>query len=91
METEWPSTIFARRVRLLRRARGLTQEAVAEAAGLSRASLSNIEACRQRVSLDRAEQIAFAIHEPLWRLLCPTEVVTVTVGGVRMTEENADE
>lgn len=50
------------RIAVGRRAAGLKQVEVAERTGLSRASIANIEAGKQRVFLDQAVAIAAAIN-----------------------------
>lgn len=51
---------FGDRVRYLRDYRGLTQAQVAERAGLSRATIANIEACRQNTTVVAVHQLCHA-------------------------------
>lgn len=52
---------FGERVRELRDARGLTQEALADAAGLHRTHISLIETGKRSVQLETIEQLAKAL------------------------------
>lgn len=52
---------FGVRVRIVREILDLTQADLAERVGLERASVTNIEAGRQRVSLDAVERFARAL------------------------------
>lgn len=60
---------FGRRVRAAREAGGLTQQQMAERLGLTRSSVANIEAGRQRALLHVAATIAAAIGAPAADLL----------------------
>jgi putative transcriptional regulator len=60
---------FARNVRRLRAARGMTQAALAAKAGVSREYLARLEAARQDPTLRVAERIAKALGAPVTRLL----------------------
>lgn len=53
------------RVRVLRRARGLSQEALARSAGLSARFVSRLEQGRTSISLDNLYHVAFALDAPL--------------------------
>jgi len=53
--------IFGRRLAAARRARNFTQAQLAEAVKLSRASVANVEAGKQRVFLDQIYDLAFAL------------------------------
>lgn len=52
---------FGARVRMIREALGLNQGELAKRIGLTRTSVTNIEAGRQEVDLDRAASIAAAL------------------------------
>jgi len=52
---------FGMRVRVLRETLGVTQEELAKKAGMTRTSLTNIEAGRQRTLLDGVERFAAAL------------------------------
>lgn len=53
--------IFGRRLAAVRKAKGLTQVQVAEAVKMSRASVANVEAGKQRVFLDQVYDLASAV------------------------------
>ena len=53
--------IFGRRVSVERSALGMSQEELARRVGLSRASIANIEAGRQRVLLHQVLALAYAL------------------------------
>ena len=59
---------LAQRIKELRLKTGMTQRTLASKVGLSRVSIVNIEAARQRVSLVKAEQIASALGVQLSEL-----------------------
>ncbi len=63
--------LLARRVRLLRAARGWSQEVLAELSGLHRSYISGIERTRRNVSLDNIEKIAHAFELSLNQLFDP--------------------
>lgn len=52
---------FGRNIRRLRQARGLTQEALAQRVGMSRTTITNVEAGRQHVPLHALIWIAEAL------------------------------
>jgi transcriptional regulator with XRE-family HTH domain len=56
-------------MRVLRAARGLTQEALAHAAGLNRTYLSAVERAERNVSIDNIGRIAKALKVEAWTLL----------------------
>ena len=60
---------IGRSVRLARKAARLTQEGLGVAVGLSRVSISNLEAGRQRVSLEHLVLLAEALSVDLVDLL----------------------
>jgi transcriptional regulator with XRE-family HTH domain len=49
---------LARNLRLLRAARGLSQEALADAAGIDRTYVSALERRKYSISIDRLDQLA---------------------------------
>ena len=59
---------LAQRIKESRLKTGMTQRTLASKVGLSRVSIVNIEAARQRVSLVKAEQIASALGVQLSEL-----------------------
>lgn len=56
-----PRVLFGRRLRELRVARGLSQEALADAASLDRTYISSCERGRRNVSLQNLYRLAFAL------------------------------
>ena len=62
-------TTFAANVRQLREARGLSQEALAQAAKLHRTYVGSIERAERNVSIDNMERLAAALRVPLPDLL----------------------
>lgn len=61
--------VLARNVRLLRAERGLSQEALAQEAGVNRTYLSDIERGTRNVSIDNLSRLAKALNVPVWSLL----------------------
>lgn len=49
------------RIVMRRKLLGMTQDTLAEAVGLDRSSIANLEAGRQRVPLHKVEMIAYAL------------------------------
>ena len=71
---------FGRLLRQRRTAAGLTQESLAAKAGVSRASVVNIERGRQGVSLSTLYQLADALDcQPSALLPAPAEIAVVDV------------
>lgn len=66
-ENEWWADL-GERVKWARTFAGLTQIQLAERAGLTRASIANLERGRQRITAYRVEQIARAVKVPASRL-----------------------
>lgn len=62
---------FGNRLREARESAELRQETIAERVGLSRASIANIEAARQRFPFHIAYALAEAVNVPLTDLLPP--------------------
>jgi transcriptional regulator with XRE-family HTH domain len=62
-------TRFGNRVRQLRKERGLSQERLAQLAGLDRSYMGGVERGDHNVSLQNIEKIARAIDVPLSRLM----------------------
>ncbi|MFI1184366.1 helix-turn-helix domain-containing protein [Streptomyces sp. NPDC020799] len=60
---------FGRRVREVRLRAGLTQKAAAEAAGLDRSFLAEVESARHSVSVDRLYALADALGASVHELL----------------------
>ena len=68
-----PSTrrILAKKIKLLRAARGWSQETLAELCGFCRSYIANIESGKHNVSIDNLERIAQAFEVPIAELLNP--------------------
>ncbi|MDC8774568.1 helix-turn-helix domain-containing protein [Roseateles albus] len=62
---------LARRLRLERAARGLSQEQLADLAGLHRTYVGSVERSERNVSLDNIEQLAKALALDISVLLAP--------------------
>lgn len=54
-------SIFARNLRVRRLERGLSQESLAELAGLHRTYVSSVERCERNITLDTVERLADAV------------------------------
>lgn len=65
---------FAAGVREERLSKGLSQEALAEAADLHRTYISSIERCERNVTVDNMERIAIALGVDITELLARTSV-----------------
>ncbi len=57
------------RLKTLRKARGMSQEALAERAGISRTYLARLETARQDPTLSTLEKLAKALKVPIEKLL----------------------
>jgi transcriptional regulator with XRE-family HTH domain len=67
------SKSFGRAVRKKREALGLSQEKLADLAGIHRTYVSSIELGKVRLGLDIAKQVADALMIPLWELISEAE------------------
>jgi transcriptional regulator with XRE-family HTH domain len=56
-------------MRTLRRARGLSQEALADEIGIDRTYLGSVERAERNVSIDNVARIAKALAVEPWKLL----------------------
>lgn len=61
--------VFAKRLRQLRQVRGLSQETLADLAGLHRTYVGSIERCERNVSIDNMERLARALGVGIVELL----------------------
>jgi transcriptional regulator with XRE-family HTH domain len=75
MQTPSPVTpareVFAKNLRHARRLRDISQEALADAAGLSRTYVSEVERGLRNISIDNMAQLADALGVPLKELVDP--------------------
>ncbi len=67
--------LFARNMQRVRKELGISQEKLAELAGLHRTYISSVEREGRNVTIDNMEQIAIALDVPLYCLLMPLEVM----------------
>jgi len=65
--------IFARNLRKARASQGLSQEDLAEKAGLHRTYVGSVERAERNISIDNMEQLARALKMALIRLLTEEE------------------
>lgn len=63
--------VFAANVRRLRKAVGLSQEALADECGLHRTYVGSIERAERNISIDNIARIAMALRVEAWTLLRP--------------------
>lgn len=61
--------IFAKNLRKARKERGVSQEELADLAGLHRTYVGSVERGERNVSIDNMECLAFALKRPLVDLL----------------------
>lgn len=61
--------LFAQRLRQIRQIRGLSQEALAEIAGLHRTYVGSVERSERNVSIDNMERLAKALDVDITELL----------------------
>jgi transcriptional regulator with XRE-family HTH domain len=64
-----PIETMAMRLKTLRKARGVSQEALAKRAGISRTYLARLETARQDPTLSTLEKLAKALKVPIEKLL----------------------
>jgi len=60
---------FGKKVRLLRKEKGLSQEALADLSGIDRSYMGHIERGSQNITLLKLHQIAEALEVPAYELL----------------------
>lgn len=65
--------VFAINLKAARIEAGLTQEDVGKITSLTRTFISRVETAKSSVSLDHAQVLAEAVHQPLCKLLTPRE------------------
>ncbi|MDO3621830.1 helix-turn-helix transcriptional regulator [Ralstonia pseudosolanacearum] len=66
-----PRQVFASNLRALRRAKEISQEALADAAELSRTYVSSVERCERNISIDNIGKLANALGTSPMVLLDP--------------------
>jgi transcriptional regulator with XRE-family HTH domain len=66
--------VFASNLRLLRRARGLSQEKLSQMAGLSRAYVGRVESGTENPGLDSIERLAHELGVTVPAILTPAPV-----------------
>jgi transcriptional regulator with XRE-family HTH domain len=64
-------SVLAANLRRERAARSLSQEALADLAGLHRTFVGAVERCETNISLDNIERLATALGAEPWQLLHP--------------------
>ena len=65
----------------IRKAKGFTQEQLADAIGVSRYSIMDYEKCRISPTLEVAEKIAFVLELSLPELLNPPQPLATSLGA----------
>jgi transcriptional regulator with XRE-family HTH domain len=68
-----PRVAFGHAVKKIRRAKGLSQERLAERAGIHRTYIGDVERGIRNISLQNMVRIAGALELPLSRLILETE------------------
>lgn len=68
--------VFARNLRALRQARGLSQEELAHRAGIDRTYVSSLERCVYSASIDVVDQLAQVLNVEAADLLVPSKVAS---------------
>ncbi|MEB3295809.1 MAG: helix-turn-helix transcriptional regulator [Synechococcales bacterium] len=61
--------IFAKKLRQIRQMRGLSQEALADLAGLHRTYVGSVERGERNISIDNMERLAIALEVDVTELL----------------------
>lgn len=65
---------FGIRLREIRLKKGISQERLAELAGLHRTYVSSVERGGRNISLENIDRLATALGEPMAKLMPPPEV-----------------
>jgi transcriptional regulator with XRE-family HTH domain len=61
--------VLATNLRRRRAELGLSQERLADEAGLHRTFVGSVERCERNISLDNVERLSLALNVPAWELL----------------------
>ena len=64
---------FAHNLRTVRTAQGISQELLADLAGLHRTYVSSVERCERNISVDNMEKLAAALGVDIRELLNPND------------------
>jgi transcriptional regulator with XRE-family HTH domain len=62
-------SIFSQRLRQIRQSQGLSQEELADLAGLHRTYVGSVERCERNISIDNMERLAKALNVDITDLL----------------------
>lgn len=76
MKPEEIKTELAKRTRRIRQEKRMPQELIAELSGLSRTSITNIEAGKQSITIENLYRIADALSCSIFDLLPPSQIDT---------------
>ena len=68
-KASWPRRVFAENLRKIRRAKQLSQESLAELAGLHRTYVGSVERGERNISIDNMDRLAAALGTTLQTLL----------------------
>lgn len=72
--------VFARNLRILRQARGLSQEELAHSAGIDRTYISSLERSIYNASIDVVDRLATVLEVKAMQLLDPDADAVIRLG-----------
>lgn len=72
--------VFARNLRILRQARGLSQEELAHSAGIDRTYISSLERSIYNASIDVVDRLAVVLNVKAMQLLDPDADAVMRLG-----------
>ena len=72
--------VFARNLRILRQARGLSQEELAHSAGIDRTYISSLERSIYNASIDVVDRVAVVLNVKAMQLLDPDADAVMRLG-----------